>query len=77
MNRPSHEAEPVFLGIECGGTRNAALLACGPECRRMEAGGANLCLIADAHMLRMFRQVSPREPRFFPPICHRPAEELA
>ena len=35
-----------------------ALLARGTECWRLEAGGANLCLISDAQMLRLLRQVN-------------------
>ena len=58
MSRQPHNPEPVFLGIECGGTRTVALLVRGAEFWRMEAGGANLCLISDAQMLRLFRQVN-------------------
>jgi N-acetylmuramic acid 6-phosphate etherase len=49
----------IFLGIECGGTRSAALF--GPDeaggFRRAEFGAANLRLLDDAALVRHFRTI--------------------
>src|SRR5262245_34321899 len=51
------ESGPVFLGIECGGTRTVALAhAC--LSRRMEFGPANLRLLDDAQLIRHFRAIA-------------------
>src|SRR5881628_1057439 len=58
--RPS--TNPVFLGIEAGGTRTVALAA-GPRTVRREFGPANLRLLTDAQLDRHFRKVAKDMPR--------------
>jgi hypothetical protein len=59
MKSEANSSSPLFLGIECGGTRTLALLAQGRiEMKRVEAGAANLQLLSDAELLRHFRLVS-------------------
>ena len=56
MSRP----EPVFLGIEGGGTRTIALLANhkGETLARIEAGPANLQLLSDRQLVTHFRELA-------------------
>ena len=53
----SPAAAPFFLGVECGGTRTAALLvdAAPQVVREIHAGPANLRLLSDAQLVRHFR----------------------
>ncbi len=53
---------PVFLGIECGGTRTVALLtdAQGRLLRREESGPANFRLITDQQMKTLFAGIAGR-----------------
>ncbi|MFM2082773.1 MAG: hypothetical protein RL380_1464, partial [Verrucomicrobiota bacterium] len=58
-------ADPLFLGIEGGGTRTVALLAdaYGQLVKRVEAGPANLRLLTDAQLLKHFRALAKNFPR--------------
>jgi N-acetylmuramic acid 6-phosphate etherase len=56
------EMAPVYLGLECGGTRTVARAAGAAEARR-EFGPANLRLINDLQLLRHFRAVARSMPR--------------
>src|SRR4051812_35567074 len=58
-------AQPLFLGIEGGGTRTVALLADaeGRRLHRLEAGPANLRLLSDAQLLRLLRSMAAAFPR--------------
>src|SRR5213594_116350 len=58
--RPS--TNPVFLGIEAGGTRTVALAA-GPRTVRREFGPANLRLLTDAQLDKHFGKVAKDMPR--------------
>ncbi|MCX6894854.1 MAG: N-acetylmuramic acid 6-phosphate etherase [Verrucomicrobia bacterium] len=62
QSRPS--AAPLFLGIECGGTRTVALLADadGKLLKRIESGPANLRLLSDAQLLRHFQTLAKTFP---------------
>src|SRR5207237_10894307 len=53
-------AQPIFLGIEGGGTRTVALLthSDGKVLRRLEAGPANLKLLTDAQLIRHLRSLA-------------------
>jgi N-acetylmuramic acid 6-phosphate etherase len=53
---------PLFLGIECGGTRTVALLtdAQGRVLRREESGPANFRLITDQQMKTLFAGIARR-----------------
>ena len=55
MTQSSNTIQPVWLGIEGGGTRTVALLADeqGRCVRRIEAGPANLKLLTDAQLWRI------------------------
>jgi N-acetylmuramic acid 6-phosphate etherase len=67
MKSEGNSSSPLFLGIECGGTRTLALLAQdGIEMKRVEAGAANLQLLSDAELLRHFRLLSGS---FLPPAA--------
>jgi N-acetylmuramic acid 6-phosphate etherase len=55
--------EPLFLGIECGGTRTVAVLTDERDARRLESGPANLRLLSDAQLARHFRSLAGNLPR--------------
>jgi N-acetylmuramic acid 6-phosphate etherase len=56
---------PLFLGLDCGGTRTVALLVDDrAEClARLEAGPANMRLMSDRQLALHFRHVAARLPR--------------
>jgi N-acetylmuramic acid 6-phosphate etherase len=57
--RPSPSA-PWFVGIEAGATHTVALAVAGngrPPCR-VDAGPANLCLLDDRQLVRLFRTIA-------------------
>jgi N-acetylmuramic acid 6-phosphate etherase len=56
--------QPVFLGLECGGTRTVALAtdAALHPLARVEAGPANLRLVTDARLVAHFRALRTRLP---------------
>ena len=55
---------PVFLGLECGGTRTVALAADAglKQLARVEAGPANLRLVSDARLVVHFRALRRQLP---------------
>ncbi len=55
---------PVFLGLECGGTRTVALAADAglKQLARVEAGPANLRLVTDAQLVAHFRALRRQLP---------------
>ena len=57
MRKSPGSPGPVLLGIEGGGTRSVALLSQDSRCERLEAGACNLCLVTDAQLLALFRQI--------------------
>lgn len=63
-NYPTGE-KPVFLGIECGGTRTVAVLTnrAGEVLRRSEFGPANLRLVSDLDLRRHFASAAQSFPR--------------
>ncbi len=60
MTQSSNTIQPVWLGIEGGGTRTVALLADeqGRCVRRIEAGPANLKLLTDAQLVAHLRGIA-------------------
>ena len=59
MTKTDQTTAPLYLGIECGGTRSIALLsdATGKQFVRMEAGSANLKLLSDPQLHAHFRKI--------------------
>lgn len=66
MQKNPQQSNPVLLGIEGGGTRTVALLVHGAQAWRMEAAAANLHLVTDAQMLRLFQQIEAWRERLGP-----------
>jgi N-acetylmuramic acid 6-phosphate etherase len=60
MTKTDQTTAPLYLGIECGGTRSIALLsdATGKQFVRVEAGGANLKLLTDPQLHAHFRKIN-------------------
>ena len=58
---PNQEIAPVYLGIECGGTRTVALSQ-GAQLQRQEFPAANLRLITDAQLVRHLRAIARAMP---------------
>ncbi len=60
MTKTDQTTAPLYLGIECGGTRSIALLsdASGKQLVRVEAGAANLKLLNDPQLLAHFRKLN-------------------
>lgn len=52
-----------YLGVEGGGTRTVALYHGGGVVRRWEGGPANLRLLTDAQLAKLFRALAARFPR--------------
>ena len=65
MIKSSTESRPVFLGIEGGGTHTVAILAdaSGNLLQRFEAGPANLKLLSEEKLARLFKTTSAAFPR--------------
>ncbi|MDB6024640.1 MAG: uncharacterized protein JWM68_863 [Verrucomicrobiales bacterium] len=59
MTKTDQTTAPLYLGIECGGTRSIALLSdgAGRQIVRTEAGGANLKLLSDPQLHAHFRKI--------------------
>lgn len=59
MKKTDQTTTPLYLGIECGGTRSIALLsdAAGKQVVRSEGGSANLKLLSDPQLLNHFRKL--------------------
>lgn len=57
--QPAASAAATFLGIECGGTRTAALFGpgAGGRCQRAVFGPANLRLLDDAALVKHFKAI--------------------
>jgi N-acetylmuramic acid 6-phosphate etherase len=56
MNQNTDAAD-AFLGLDCGGTRSAAIYQSESEHRRMEAGAGNVRLLNDTQLLALFRSL--------------------
>src|SRR5262245_51085705 len=65
MSSSAAQTNPLFLGLECGGTRTIALLAdgAGRAAKRIEAGPANLRLLSDAQLVAHFQSISKSFPK--------------
>ncbi len=65
MSGAQASANPLFLGLECGGTRTVALLAdiSGRPSKRIEAGPANLRLLSDAQLVSHFQSIAKSFPK--------------
>src|SRR6476659_9715746 len=59
MKKTDQTTTPLYLGIECGGTRSIALLsdATGKQVVRTEGGAANVKLLSDPQLLAHFRKL--------------------
>jgi N-acetylmuramic acid 6-phosphate etherase len=65
MSNSEAPKHPLFLGLECGGTRTIALLAdnAGRATKRIEAGPANLKLLSDAQLIEHFQSIARAFPQ--------------
>jgi N-acetylmuramic acid 6-phosphate etherase len=59
MTKTDQTTAPLYLGIECGGTRSIALLSdsTGKQFARVEAGSANVKLLSDPQLNAHFRKI--------------------
>src|SRR5271169_3336022 len=59
------QARPLFLGIEGGGTHTVAILVDdnGQLVKRAECGPANVKLLSDAQLLRLFKSITRAFPK--------------
>ncbi len=65
-SRSNHPALPLFLGLECGGTRTVAIVADSTgRCvlRRERMGSANLRLLSRGQLIDLFREIAREAPK--------------